>query len=105
MQLPPPKEEEKRLQKAIDMNETTLENFSLMNYTRERTLTAMVPPFNITDLVPESKYSILITTTLGREFTSTLEIDDVYTTANNSIEPEGIVDVTAAVGSEFRFRF
>ena len=53
--------------------------------------------------VPESKYSILITTTLGREFTSTLEIDDVYTTANSSVEPEGIVDVTAAVGSEFRF--
>ena len=77
--------------------------YSLVNYTRERTLTASVPTFNVTDLVPESKYSILITTTLGREFTSTLEIDDVYTTANSSVEPEGIVDVTAAVGSEFRF--
>ena len=75
----------------------------MVNYTRERTLTASVPSFNITDLVPESKYSILITTTLGREFTSTLEIEDVYTTANSSVEPEGIVDVTAAVGSEFRF--
>lgn len=36
------------------------------------------------------------------EFESNLEIEEVYTTANSSTDPEGIVDVTAAVGSQFR---
>ncbi len=109
--------EEKRLKKALDVgNGTRAESENLIsqddqekpgNSTRSEqlprtlVLTSDRPPLNITGLVPESKYTIILTTSLGREYTSTLELDDVYTTANNSRMPAGIVGVTR-LGEEFK---
>jgi hypothetical protein len=93
----------KRLEKAINMNKTEEDLEMMKNATkaREITLVTMKPPLNITNLVPESKYLIVLTTSLGREYTSTIKLDEVYTTANNSRDPEEIISVTS-LGREFR---
>lgn len=51
------------------------------------------PPINITNLEPETEYSFVITTTLNSKWKTTLDLDDIATTANNSWQPEGIIGV------------
>ena len=52
------------------------------------------PPVNITRLAPESKYKFVIITKLSPDFKTTMTLEDVYTTANNSKMPEEIVGVS-----------
>eukprot|EP00095_Tigriopus_kingsejongensis_P002761 maker-scaffold1543_size36305-snap-gene-0.6 protein:Tk02761 transcript:maker-scaffold1543_size36305-snap-gene-0.6-mRNA-1 annotation:"predicted protein" len=49
------------------------------------------PPINLTNLWPESEYSVEIVTSLGPKWKTTLELDSLFTTANNSKLPEEIV--------------
>ena len=51
------------------------------------------PPVNITRLSPESKYRFVIITKLSPEWKTTVTLDDIYTTANNSKMPEEIIGV------------
>ena len=51
------------------------------------------PPINITNLRPETGYKVLITTYLNPNTKTTLSLDEVITTANNSFGPEGIIGV------------
>ena len=52
------------------------------------------PPINITNLQPETEYNFVITISLNEEWKTTLNLDDVTTTANNSLFPEGIIGFT-----------
>ena len=51
------------------------------------------PPINITNLEPETEYDFVITTSLNGKWKTTLSLDDILTTANNSFGPEGIIGV------------
>ena len=52
------------------------------------------PPVNITDLLPETEYNFVITTSLNSKWSTTFSLDEVATTANNSNQPEGIIGFT-----------
>ena len=47
------------------------------------------PPINITNLEPETEYNFEITTTLNSKWRTTLSLDEISTTANNSRPAEG----------------
>lgn len=53
------------------------------------------PPVNVTRLLPESKYRFVIVTRLSPEWRTTLTLDEVYTTANDSKMPEEIIGVSS----------
>ena len=89
-----PKEDED--EDADGLNRTRREEV-LENVT-EVQLAESRPPINITDLVPESKYDFIITTSLGPDWKSSVTVEDVVTTANSSRLPEGIVGVTMVPG-------
>ena len=55
---------------------------------------AVAPPFNVSNLIPENEYKVVITTSLNDKFKTTLVLNDVYTSANNSKLPEGIIGVS-----------
>ena len=55
---------------------------------------AIAPPFNVSNLIPENEYKVVITTMLNDNFKTTLVLNDVYTSANNSKLPEGIIGVS-----------
>ena len=52
------------------------------------------PPINITDLLPETEYNFEITTSLNSKWATTLNLEDISTTANNSRPAEGIIGFT-----------
>ena len=52
------------------------------------------PPINITNLEPETEYKFVITTSLNSKWKTTLNLDEIATTANNSGQPEGIIGFT-----------
>ena len=54
---------------------------------------AVAPPFNVSNLVPENEYKVVITTALNDKFKTTLVLNEVFTSANNSKLPEGIIGV------------
>lgn len=51
------------------------------------------PPIKITNLLPETNYKVVIETVLHPEWSRTLEIENVETTANGSDLPEEIIGV------------
>ena len=55
---------------------------------------SIVPPFNVSNLLPEHQYQIVITTSLNDKWKTTLTMNDVFTTANNSKLPEEIIGVS-----------
>lgn len=72
--------------------EEMLDNVTEIEYHDSR------PPINVSDLAPESKYDLIITTSLSPDWSSTVLLEDVATTANSSKLPEGIVGVTMVPG-------
>ena len=60
-------------------------------------LTSSSPPVNLTGLEPESSYSVEIETELNPKWRTTMTLEEVHTTANNSQLPEGIVGVRRGV--------
>lgn len=69
-----------------------LENDSLLPF-EFHVLSSSAPPINLTNLLPESEYTVELITSLGPKFKTTLQLDNVYTTANNSKMPAEIVGV------------
>merc|ERR1711971_56213 len=59
------------------------------------------PPINITNLEPETEYDFIITTSLNSKWKTSLSLDDIATTANNSRQPEGIIGFTMT-SSEYK---
>lgn len=57
-------------------------------------ITTTRPPVNISELLPESKYKIIIETELGTMWRTRLVVDEVVTTANDSVSPEEIIGVS-----------
>lgn len=70
-----------------------LENDSLLPF-EFHVLSSSAPPINLTNLLPESEYTVELITSLGPKFKTTLQLDNVYTTANNSKMPAEIVGYT-----------
>jgi hypothetical protein len=74
-------------------NSTNVGN--LTNIGSKRTYrSSIVPPFNVSHLIPEHQYKIVITTNLNDKWKTTLVLEDVFTTANNSKLPEEIIGVS-----------
>lgn len=69
-------------------------NGSVEVETREIEFNGSKPPINITNLEPETQYNFVITTSLNSKWKTTLNLDEVATTANNSWQPEGIIGVS-----------
>ncbi len=68
---------------------------NLTNIGSKRTYrSSIVPPFNVSHLIPEHQYKIVITTNLNDKWKTTLVLEDVFTTANNSKLPEEIIGVS-----------
>ena len=74
----------------IDANSTSLRNDRKLP---DAFYPSSTPPFNLSNLVPENEYKILITTSLNDKFKTTFVLEDVFTTANESRLPEGIIGV------------
>jgi hypothetical protein len=55
---------------------------------------SIAPPYNVSNLLPEHQYQIVITTSLNDKWKTTLVMNDVFTTANNSKLPEEIIGVS-----------
>ncbi len=55
--------------------------------------TSSQPPVKVAGLDPETDYEVLVETRLGPHFTSTVRVDDVQTTANDSRMPREIIGV------------
>ena len=60
---------------------------------KEVEFTQSKPPINITNLEPETEYNFIITTSLNPKWKTTISLDEVATTANNSWQPEEIIGV------------
>ena len=69
------------------------QNGSVDYEAREIEFSKRNPPINITNLEPETEYKFVITTFLNDKWKTTLNLDDITTTANNSFGPEGIIGV------------
>ena len=83
------------------MNSTLDDEFDVVNSTNvdgkklaDAYRSSIVPPFNVSDLIPEHQYKIVITTNLSDKWKTTLVLEDVFTTANNSKLPEEIIGVS-----------
>ncbi|XP_059099117.1 uncharacterized protein LOC131893169 isoform X5 [Tigriopus californicus] len=64
-------------------------------------ISSSAPPINLTNLWPESEYSVELITSLGPKFKTTLQLDNIFTTANDSKMPAEIVGYTM-VADDYR---
>ncbi len=84
----------RREERANNLTNAQANNASSSMEPREIEIQKSSPPVNITDLLPETEYNFVITTSLNSKWTTTFNLDEVATTANDSNKPEGIIGVS-----------